>query len=943
MHWEKHQSTTIVMRTLALTPEDPRKMLTCDLRERLLASGRTTASEVAGMRRGMLLKLIGAAEDTPTAAGMNPLTEASRFPYPRFATTSVPVTPPPQPVVISGPNYLGASTPPPAATSPVPAVPLPANTANAASPVSTTQPQLERDERAPADFPPRSTSITSGPVSATEVAPPTTEAAVIFATVAIAPQPPSPDVFLRARAAHTMEAANANPGSPKNLNEDDAADPVAKLPHEMLLDTEKGKALIDYNPWTASSAAKPFLTNRFLHQQRMQSIRPGSLAAILDQLPQVLQQNVEAAEIGDSDSMYLIGKSYLEGTGGLDKNVGWALTWLNEAAIRDHPDALLLLGKMYSDSTVRKWEVKRRIIRVGKNEDESYHFDLALAADFYLRAAEQGDLEAMFKLGKAYENGAGVPKSERNAYEWYYASAVKGFARAQNIIGWCYWKGFGVPKDMVEACRWYRRAAEQGLVEGQANLGLAYSYGWAGVKDPVEAAHWFWAAAVTGGDSKSAYELAALIEKGKGLQADLGKAFGWYMCAAEAGYSKAMEKLARMFLDGLFCPVDKSEAARWYHRAIDAGSTNAMLVLGQMYAKGDGVVLDHQMAFNLFSQAAERGDAKAKLLVAEYLETGKGTKRDLPRAIKLYSELIQDSPSGAHEAYYHLGTCYEFGKGVPQDMTKAFNYYQIAYQVHGPAATALGRIFQVGISPLVQRNTEKAILLFEHAANRGDHVAMYHLGATYLTWGQSSISEKSAMDIQKATGFFRRAVQANYAPAMQRLGALYLSDPKDQHQIEEGVYLVSAAADMGDAEAMDLLAKLYTRGVDVDANGSLIKPSESVGRLSIFKSSSENSVNGSSGGSRFNLGKFRIGGGNNSNGNSQQQLTSDTASVSTSFDGAQNILVRDANLSSQWKAKAAAKRREKENLDQAILKAAKKRVPVEDIYVDAIDKFKIGV
>ncbi|KAI8838037.1 hypothetical protein BJ741DRAFT_532062 [Chytriomyces cf. hyalinus JEL632] len=571
--------------------------------------------------------------------------------------------------------------------------------------------------------------------------------------------------------------------------------------------------------------------------------------------PQVLQDNIEAAEIGDSDSMYTIGKAYLEGSGGLDRDIGWAMTWLRESANRDNPDAMFLLGKAYQDGRVRKWEV-------------------AVSADWYLRAAELGHAESMVHIGKAYEHGVGVRQNPKQAFIWYKASATRGFPRAHNLLGYCYWKGFGVPKDLVEACRWYRRAAELGLPEGQANLGLAFAYGWAGFKDRTEAAHWFWAAASYGGDSKSAYELASLIEKGNGVQKDLAKSFGWYMCAAEAGYVKAMEKLARYFLDGVYCPQ----------------------------------------------------------------ETGRGIKKDLLQAIAIYKRLIRDFPSASFEAYYHLGLCYEYGKGVPQDLIQAFNYYQLAYSECMPAATALGCVLLTGLPPMIQKDVEKARSLFDFAAVRGEPAAMYRLGLLWLTSGPKG----TPADPSKASHWFRSSASRNYAPAMSKLGSIYIEEAQNRHMIEEGVLYVTGAAEMGDVDAMDLLSRLYARGVEVDANGSLVRAAESTGsRLGLFKSREDNSGGG---GSKF-FGKLKSAVlPNSSTGSSVGAVAaSEVASVSTvNMDsGPQIILRKDLQESNQWKSKAAQRRKDKEVLDQAIAKAGKRRAPIEDSLVDAVDRLKI--
>ncbi len=49
--------------------------------------------------------------------------------------------------------------------------------------------------------------------------------------------------------------------------------------------------------------------------------------------------------------------------------------------------------------------------------------DLASAKRLFLKAADEGDRDGMFYLGKAYENGHGVEKSRDEAIKWYQKQA----------------------------------------------------------------------------------------------------------------------------------------------------------------------------------------------------------------------------------------------------------------------------------------------------------------------------------------------------------------------------------------------------------------------------------------------------------------------------------------------------------------------------------------
>jgi TPR repeat protein len=75
-------------------------------------------------------------------------------------------------------------------------------------------------------------------------------------------------------------------------------------------------------------------------------------------------------------------------------------------------------------------------------------------------AAERGEREAHFLIGRAYHLGTGVPKNSEAAFKWISISAEKGCSEAQIYLGNMYKNGDGVPKDLNEAAKWFRMAGE---------------------------------------------------------------------------------------------------------------------------------------------------------------------------------------------------------------------------------------------------------------------------------------------------------------------------------------------------------------------------------------------------------------------------------------------------------------------------------------------------
>jgi len=61
-----------------------------------------------------------------------------------------------------------------------------------------------------------------------------------------------------------------------------------------------------------------------------------------------------------------------------------------------------------------------------------------------------------------YQYGNGVKKDYAQAIRWYRLAAEQGDANAQYNIGKMYEHGLGIKRDYSEAIRWYRLAIQQG-------------------------------------------------------------------------------------------------------------------------------------------------------------------------------------------------------------------------------------------------------------------------------------------------------------------------------------------------------------------------------------------------------------------------------------------------------------------------------------------------
>ena len=105
--------------------------------------------------------------------------------------------------------------------------------------------------------------------------------------------------------------------------------------------------------------------------------------------------------------------------------------------------------------------------------------------------AEEGDVEAQYRLAIMAQNGLGMVVNAKDAERWMRAAAETGFDLAQHGLGFMYMQGECVEKDAAQAVKWFSLAAEQGLAGAQTTLGSMYEQGEGVEKDLEEAKRWY--------------------------------------------------------------------------------------------------------------------------------------------------------------------------------------------------------------------------------------------------------------------------------------------------------------------------------------------------------------------------------------------------------------------------------------------------------------------
>jgi hypothetical protein len=115
-----------------------------------------------------------------------------------------------------------------------------------------------------------------------------------------------------------------------------------------------------------------------------------------------------------------------------------------------------------------------------------------------LEKAENGNVKAMYEVGRLYERGRGTTKNLGTAANWYEKASEAGYDSAKARLGKMYLEGRGVNKDVNKASKLLNTAAQNDVPTAQYQLGVMYEIGIGRNQDMEKALYWYKKAAALG-------------------------------------------------------------------------------------------------------------------------------------------------------------------------------------------------------------------------------------------------------------------------------------------------------------------------------------------------------------------------------------------------------------------------------------------------------------
>lgn len=354
------------------------------------------------------------------------------------------------------------------------------------------------------------------------------------------------------------------------------------------------------------------------------------------------------------------------------------------------------------------------------------------------------------------------------------------------------------------------------------------------------------------GDPVALYELGSRYRMGvDGVEEDEAKAIGLYKAVLKyQNHREAFYHIGFMLCDGALGEEHECECVSYYEAACEMGSSRAATQLGILYEYGSVYVdQDPERALEYYDRSIELGNGngsersnKARLL--EQLGRDDLAKKCYFETLQYYNDEIHNGKvedaawcfGEMGDIYRHLGEnlkameCYEsairsgenpqaatdlgtiYDDGIPgllePDYEKAFYYYQLGYDTKFDDDRAVYNIKMLALFYFQDKAGEgkdfEAFKLFKEIHDMGSKSANAYLGFYY----GAGIPEYVDVDTDKAFELLNDVDSYDEALALYYKGAIYLNE---LHDIESAKACLTKAADRGNQQAKELLAKLGGR------------------------------------------------------------------------------------------------------------------------------------
>ena len=507
-----------------------------------------------------------------------------------------------------------------------------------------------------------------------------------------------------------------------------------------------------------------------------------------------LKEVLEKAEQGDKDSMSQVAWHLIRNHATPNYEAE-AFEWLIKYENGNKIEAMKFLAHIYSSTF--------------KIDIDKFHKTI----EWYTKAAELGDAEAMNKIGKIYYDES-IPSRKLNSklgFEWHMKAAEHGNKYSMATVGTMYLNGEYVEKNYDEAVRWFQKAGSSYY------LAICYVKGYGVPQNDLKAVEYLKDVIWFSGedDSRALEELANIYYEDDSIPDNKAKAFKYYNKALEIDDTLyySLLKIGEMYYNGEFVNQDKDEAFKYFMRAAKIASKNDWPIPLEAHEKviicyinGEGVTENIDEAFEWWKSHmcdcnwdhyCETDDGERMNELAEFFYYDKDG--DFQKTIEIYLKALE---LGNNDSINDIAYLYSL-KG---DCQKAAEWYQKAVDKDNIfAMLELGEMYLKGQG--VPYNESKGIELLSKYFNDNESEIIQEVAITYYF---------NSTDREKVFEWLNRANDVESGAINFLIGKMYYDGDYVTEDRAKAFEYFLKSAELKNTNAMKMLAEYYIKAGNVD-------------------------------------------------------------------------------------------------------------------------------
>lgn len=238
---------------------------------------------------------------------------------------------------------------------------------------------------------------------------------------------------------------------------------------------------------------------------------------------------------------------------------------------------------------------------------------------------------------------------------------------------------------------------------------------------------------------------------------------------------------------------DRPSSFTLWMKAYELNSQDNLVTrrLGSCYRFGHGVDINNEIAKRYYLEAASRNDSASQYFLGKIFEENNSVE-----CITWYEKALSN---GDMDSAVNLGEIYLEGKLIPQDISKAEEYFSVVKNSKDDSCMMdIMRIYYFGPNSNGMQNMSKAIYWCKSAAECGNTEAVRNLAVLY---SESNLDDKEYYE-------FLKTLSSN-GEALLRLYKYY----RDSNNNDEALSYLNAAVNLAYPESYYEMGSVYFSGL----------------------------------------------------------------------------------------------------------------------------------